>query len=417
LKTALIILVAAFSYVGSSVAATGDGFYEQQLQAGKVDFQAHRISQAANELRIAAFGFLDRPQLLAEALIRLVVAQNALGLDADASKTLERFVEVEQRFAPYKSLGIEPQVKTAFENFALKSLSNDTVLSLPAFRRISVDAQLRRIAALPERKRIGAYRELAEHEPKNPEWPLALALEYSSRDASRDTIQWGTRVLELDPGNLDARALVVHARTSSHACRDALPMFTETLLKERRDTYADQAVCLAETGRWTEAKNALANVPEQLKRRTDVRRAEKLVADNVRTVTPTSAVPKPPTPTQAAAPKAAEALEIARKLNHDGKFDESLRRLSAAVAADPGNRSLRLAMLEAAVLAKAFQTAAAQISFVSPLSPGEELYMFYASVALYETGRKAEAKPLMERARPHMVPNPMVNYYVQMVLG
>jgi hypothetical protein len=43
--------------------------------------------------------------------------------------------------------------------------------------------------------------------------------------------------------------------------------------------------------------------------------------------------------------------------------------------------------------------------------------MFYASVALYETGRKAEAKPLMERARPHMVPNPMVNYYIRVVLG
>jgi tetratricopeptide (TPR) repeat protein len=416
LKTVLIILAAAFLCVGSSPAATGDGFYEQQLQAGKVDFQAHRVSQAANEFRVAAFGFLDRPPLLAEALIRLVVAQNAQGLDADAGKTLERFVEVEQRFAPYKSLGVEPQVKTAFESFALKSLSNDTVLSLPAFRRIAVDAQLRRIAALPERKRIGAYRELAEHEPKNPEWPLALALEYSSRDAFKDTIQWGTRVLELDPGNLDARALVVHARTSSHACRDALPMFTETLLKARRDTYADQAVCLAEAGKWTEAKNALANVPEQLRSRSDVRSAEKLISDNLRTVTPTP-IPKPPTPTQPATPKAAEVLEIARRLNHDGKFDESLRRLSVAVAADPGNRLLRLAMLEAAVLAKAFQTAASQIAFVSPLSTGEELYMFYASVALYETGRKTEAKPLMERARPHMVPNPMVNYYLKAVLG
>jgi len=117
------------------------------------------------------------------------------------------------------------------------------------------------------------------------------------------------------------------------------------------------------------------------------------------------------------APKSSEVIEVTRKLNQDGKFAESLRRLMAAVETDPANRPLRLALLETAVLSKAYQTAAAQIPSVTPLSPGEELYMFYASVALYETGRKTDARPLMERARPHMVPNPMVDYYVRVILG
>ena len=53
--------------VGSTVDADQDHFYEQQLQTAKSDFQANRIPQAADELRIAAFGFLDKPPLLSEA--------------------------------------------------------------------------------------------------------------------------------------------------------------------------------------------------------------------------------------------------------------------------------------------------------------------------------------------------------------
>ena len=43
--------------------------------------------------------------------------------------------------------------------------------------------------------------------------------------------------------------------------------------------------------------------------------------------------------------------------------------------------------------------------------------MFYSSLALYETGQKQEARPLMERARGHMVPSPIVNYYLKAILG
>jgi hypothetical protein len=42
--------------------------------------------------------------------------------------------------------------------------------------------------------------------------------------------------------------------------------------------------------------------------------------------------------------------------------------------------------------------------------------MFYAAVGLYETGRKAEAKPLLEKARPAIASTPFVNYYVERLL-
>src|SRR5437870_10338219 len=81
-----------------------DDFYEQQLRSGKADYQASRLPQAADELRIAAFGLLQQPPLLSEALIRLAVTQNALGQSAEAGRTIDRFIEVEQRFATYSSV-------------------------------------------------------------------------------------------------------------------------------------------------------------------------------------------------------------------------------------------------------------------------------------------------------------------------
>src|SRR5581483_4381618 len=63
----LILLLLVLS---ASVAFAAEDFYEQQLRAGKIDFQNNRLPEAADELRIAAFGLLNRPALLEEALIR-----------------------------------------------------------------------------------------------------------------------------------------------------------------------------------------------------------------------------------------------------------------------------------------------------------------------------------------------------------
>ena len=64
-----------------------------------------------------------------------------------------------------------------------------------------------------------------------------------------------------------------------------------------------------------------------------------------------------------------------------------------------------------------YRAGASQAELVLPLSTGEELYMFYAAVALYETGNKEDARRLMEKARPKMVPGPFVDYYIRAILG
>jgi len=96
---------------------------------------------------------------------------------------------------------------------------------------------------------------------------------------------------------------------------------------------------------------------------------------------------------------------------------ENLRRLVAAVAADPTNRDLRKALLEGAVLTKDWAAAVAQLAVISPFQTGEEPSMFYAAVALYESGAGPEARALMEKALPTLKRTPFIDFYAKRILG
>ncbi|MCL4806474.1 MAG: hypothetical protein KJ062_01555 [Thermoanaerobaculia bacterium] len=86
------------------------------------------------------------------------------------------------------------------------------------------------------------------------------------------------------------------------------------------------------------------------------------------------------------------------------------------MAAGPDDRDLRRLLLEAACMAKDWKLVAAEAKLLEPFRAGEEPSMFYAAVGYFETGRKDEAKPLMERARPGIAATPFVNYYAERIL-
>jgi hypothetical protein len=148
------------------------------------------------------------------------------------------------------------------------------------------------------------------------------------------------------------------------------------------------------------------------------------------TVTPTpaptrvAALPPTPAPRRAAekappreTPSPAAVLAESRKLVERGRYVENLRRLVAAVAVDPANRELRKALLEGAVLTKDWGAAVAQLAVIRPFQPGEEPSMFYAAVALEETGAGSEARALIEAALPALKRTPFIDFYAKKILG
>jgi hypothetical protein len=110
-------------------------------------------------------------------------------------------------------------------------------------------------------------------------------------------------------------------------------------------------------------------------------------------------------------------LADARALVKAGKAAEVKGTLADLVASDPKNRDARKALLEAAALTKDWPLCNEQTAALEPFADGEDVSMFYAAVALRETGSIASARVLVKRARPQLAANAFVNYYTKDILG
>jgi hypothetical protein len=121
----------------------------------------------------------------------------------------------------------------------------------------------------------------------------------------------------------------------------------------------------------------------------------------------------PPSP----APAPRMSLAETQALVKTGKAAEAKGPLVALAVADPKNREVRKSLLEAAALTKDWTLCTAQAAVLEPFADGEEPYMFYAAVGLYETGNVASARTLARRARPLISSSAFVDYYSNRILG
>jgi tetratricopeptide (TPR) repeat protein len=449
-------LVAATTILAIAGPLVAEDFYEEQLRLGKADMLAGRVPQASDELRISAFGFLDRPPLLVEALVRLTLAQSTLSQSSAVSQTLNRLLEVERRFPAYASAAIEPQNRAAFEALLLKNIARSDLTGIPAFARL-IRSEAARVADLPVERRTAAYEAGFRRSSKDIEWPLEAARDAAARGLDDDTIRWAKRAVAIAPGHEAAQLLLAHATARRGDCKTALTQiaaFPAGVLQSHVELLGDQVVCLAKQSRWSEADAAAAKLPDGERSRSDVARALQDVNARKNPALPKS-VPvggtavvsnpagRPPASTGTSAPasssgksngtgsdpastpgvtrppsaKSTDVLAAGKALVQKGSFAEATKLLQPAVAVDPTNRDLRLALLEAAFLSRDWRIAVSQVPAAAPFKSGEEASMFYAGAALYESGRNVEARQMMERARPQLPSTPLVDYYLRLVLG
>ncbi|HEX4438678.1 MAG TPA: hypothetical protein VH854_01320 [Thermoanaerobaculia bacterium] len=449
----LAVLCVTTAILTSNPAARGDEFSDARLRAGEDACVARRYLDAAAELKIAAFGALDRPPVLSEALVWLVISQNGLGRPAEVQATLDRFLDVERRFGAYPKARLENDTRATFQSILLKQVPQATILSIPSLATL-IQTEDQKIGQLPAADRRRALEASAKREPGNARWPAALAREALERGDAKEAGHWADQTLRLDPSNVDALGIRAHAAVArgdyAAASKDfaALP---PTEVSKRPELAADRFVMLVETNDWNGAEQALTTLTVPAGSRPDVARAQqKLAAEKQRRSAAASSAatasatapsrakapePAPPAPAAATSSESAagtgkpvasptgssaangrDALAESRRLISTGRSAEAVRLLNDALKADPGNRELRLALLEAGCLSRSYGVAAAQLPLVTPFSDTEAAPMFYAAVVLYETGRDNEAKTYLERAAPR-VSGPLVDEYSRKILG
>ena len=424
-------------------AARADEFNDERLRSGQDAYAARHYGEAIDQFRIAAFGTLDKPVVLNECLVRLALAQAAAEKTADTRATLDRFVEIERRFPSFAQANLQPEVRSAFKTLLLARITQATILGVPSLAGL-IETEEQKIAKLPppaERRR--ALEAAAKREPGNVRWMVALSRDFLERGDPKEADRWATKALAAQPDDADALALRARARVARAEYADALKDLAALSQDERAsrpELYADNFVSLVEVRNFDAAAEMSPRIPESQAGRSDVVRAKaKLAAEQQQRASQAAAAapksaPRPaPTVPAATVPAAAaavkptavpvdlaaqskRALDESRRLVAAGKSAEAERLLSVAVKADPGNRDLRLELLEAACLNRSYQNAVAQIALVKPIADSEAPSLFYAAVALYETGKTDEARMYLQRAMPR-VSGALVDEYAKKILG
>ncbi len=91
----MIVLLAA------PAARAADGFYEDLLEDGILAADRGDAARAAKVLRLACFGLLDEPPMLARCLTHLALAQAQLDDQEAFRATVDRLARIEKRFRAY----------------------------------------------------------------------------------------------------------------------------------------------------------------------------------------------------------------------------------------------------------------------------------------------------------------------------
>jgi tetratricopeptide (TPR) repeat protein len=435
-----LLLAVVVAMMPSATVLRADDFNQDRLHDGQDAYAAKRYAEAIDQFRIAAFGSLDRPPLLSECLVRLALAEAAANKSADAGATLERFIEVERRFQSYAKANLQPEIRSSFQALLLARVPQATILSMPSLAGL-IETNEQKVAKLPPESRQKALEAEARREPSNPIWPTDLAALALERGDTKDAEKWATKALSLQPANAEALALRARSRFAQRRYADALADLSALpadAFERRPELYAEMFVCLVEARRFDDAAAIAGRIPETAATRPDVAKARTdLAAEQRRTGSAPKAAVAPASTSaggaasdssrKAAAPAAAPAappdparskaaLEESRRLVLVSRAGDAEKLLNEAIKNDPGNRELRLALLEATCLDRSYPAGAAQVPLVKPFAENEAPAMFYAAVVLYETGRVDEARAYMKLAMPR-VSGPLVDEYSKKILG
>ncbi len=257
--------VAAWA-VGVMAVAVGEAahpFYEDLLRRGTEEFNRRDFEKAVKKLRIACFGLLDEPQMLAEGLTRLALAQAGAGDKAGFGATFQRLADLEERFAAYSSGSLAAETRAAFEAMAVRLLPAQTLAASPVFSRL-LPRPAELLGQWPPGKRRKELEKRISADPNDIRWRLALGeLELAEGHLTAAWTQ-ADAALTLAPGNLHARRL--RGRVLAAQGKWAAAVQELAAVGVANDGEAAEALLLAlvRLERWEEAERLLATLAAEL---------------------------------------------------------------------------------------------------------------------------------------------------------
>ena len=416
-------LMGAFALLVWVSAYAADPFYEQLLRKGREAFDRGDAAQAARRLRLACFGMLEEPPLLAECLVYLGLAQSALG-DGDAFReSFLRIVEVEERFGALQKAALPPEVRARYDQ-AVKALIPETTLRNHAAFGHLVPSLEQKLAPLSVRERRLALERLVADESKNTSAQLLLAkLEFAEKRFDR-AIELTSRVLQQDQANGEARCVRGLALAATKRWEQSAADLTRCARAGEDPAVAEALVeALGQLQRYSELAGFLDTLPNGMQKRPAIARwRAKLpapppnsVSTSHKTGVTQSAEHRTTLPSDGSPQPASEGASQVYTLLDQGKLAEALALARSLADQAPENRQFQLLVGEVAYRNRAWKISVTYYRRAGAFT--EPQHQFYFAVALFESGEKREAQEVLRRCLPRVERNEFVDGYARKILG
>lgn len=434
-------LLAGLMAVIAVPAAAVDPFYLRLLRDGSDAFNRSDFDQAVTLLRLAVFGLLEEPTLLADGLSRLGLAQAAAG-DADGFReTFRRVMELEERFQAYSQAEIATEVRRELERHAVRLVPTATLAEAPAFAHL-VPRPEDRVSDMPPRQRRRELERLIRTEPDRLSWPVMLAELELEEGRPRQAGSLAENVLRNHPDHSPA----LRVRGLAHAARLRWPEAVEDLSRSGlagQDAAAAAALLqgLLEQRRFIEASDFYRGLPPGLQQlgplATMGARAVAVLEQQRENEAARAADAEQPPGRASEAESSSEGREEGLRQSRRGEMSAEARRdLRQARSLASQNR-----LAEALVLARRVAEAGPDLAEAHHLAgelayrlslwpeavahfrqggdPGDRqpVLRFYYAVSLFEVGDHAGALRMLESALPGLRRNEFVDLMVARIMG
>ena len=450
----LLSLLFAATIAPLAAAAPPDPFYLDLLREGERAFARGDVRGAARDLRLACFGLLDEPRLLAGCLGQLLLAQHAAGSGDEAAATATRLVEVEERFQGFSRAELPAATRTAVEERLAALLPAETLTRAPAFAALLAQRRAARLATLPERERARELERLATAEPGEPRWRLDLALIALDRGRAAEAL---TRLEGLLTEGR-AACLRGEALAALGRCPEANPALAACAERVSALRFVrPRLACLVATGELEAAAAHLQSLPAAVRDDASLRRLRRDLERAQRESRAVPPTPVPPVPAERATPPVASetqpapagqpvveppspvslpdatpptggvtAAERARLdaltkqlagARRAGELDAAFAEASALADRRPGLAEAQRIAGEIAYRMSRWREAATYLGRAG-LDPAVRPELsFYLAVARFESGDLEGAKRALAGALPRLAPSPFVDSYRRRILA
>ncbi len=454
---ARLIAGAILTVIKASQLWAADPFYIELLETGKQALRDGTPGEAALDLEIACFGFLDEPTLLADGLSHLALAQSRSGDDEGLDETLERLLTLEEGHRAYSEADIAAGTRNAVEQVLAGELPAERLAEIEAFRPLAKRAELVALAAMgPDERRRVLTQRLARDPGDVRSLQLLADLEVAEGNAAA-ALPHLDALVALSGGEPATVCRRFQAAIDAGDCSTSLGDLEACPEEARRVEQAPRLLqCMLDGDELERASRWAASLEpdvrssaktwrlvKQLDRRlaaAERAAASATIAETGEAGQPegddiepeeggdSAAAPGPATPadaqSQAPAPDqrpSVEQLRAARRQLEQARSSNDLGQALAVTAelADtyPDSAEAQFLAAEAAYRAAQWETAVRRFDAGGDPGTTQPLLLFYKAVALFETGDVTRAADYLQRALPHVRKTPFVRSYTEKIMA